>query len=173
MSQEPWTDEDDYSLARRSESGGWRYGSKDRAVLGGKGLALGIAVAHLTFCVLWGIQAPGWAIIFFVYSLLPVWAVGAAVGSLLGWALRRVRNQWLHVAAFFAGSLLMCAPFGGLSATGPLLVSSSIALAAGIGRLAAWKLVHINDAPKPEGPERATHPNPRDLRERRTQTRGT
>ncbi len=146
MSQEPWTDEDEYSLATRSPSAGWRYGPKDRVVLGGKGLAVGIAVAHLTFCALWGIQAPGWAIIVFLYSLLPVWAIGAAVGSLLGLALRRVRNQWLHVAAFFAGGLLMCAPFGGLSATGPLLFSSSIALAAAVGRLAAWKLVRINDA---------------------------
>ncbi|MET4540266.1 hypothetical protein ABIE37_002047 [Arthrobacter bambusae] len=146
MSQEPWTDEDEYWLATRSPSAGWRYGPKDRVVLGGKGLAMGITVAHLTFCVLWGVQAPGWAIIFFVYSLLPVWAIGGAVGSLLGLALRRARNQWLHVAAFFAGGLLMCAPFGGLSATGPLLFSSSIALAAGIGRLAAWKLVRINNA---------------------------
>ena len=146
MSQEPWTDEDEYSLATRSPSAGWRYGPKDRVVLGGKGLAMGIAVAHLTFCALWGIQAPGWAIIVFLYSLLPVWAIGAAVGSLLGLALRRVRNQWLHVAAFIAGGLLMCAPFGGFSASGPLLFSSSIALAAGIGRLAAWKLVRINDA---------------------------
>ncbi|PRB40540.1 hypothetical protein CQ020_16225 [Arthrobacter sp. MYb23] len=146
MSQEPWTDEDEYSSATRSPSAGWRYGPKDRVVLGGKGLAMGIAVAHLTFCALWGIQAPGWAIIVFLYSLLPVWAIGAAVGSLLGLALRRVRNQWLHVAAFIAGGLLMCAPFGGFSASGPLLFSSSIALAAGIGRLAAWKLVRINDA---------------------------
>ncbi len=146
MSQEPWTDEDEYSLATRSPSAGWRYGPKDRVVLGGKGLAMGIAVAHLTFCAVWGIQAPGWAVIVFFYSLLPVWAIGAAVGSLLGLALRRVRNQWLHVAAFIAGGLLMCAPFGGFSATSPLLFSSSIALAAGIGRLAAWKLVRINDA---------------------------
>ncbi|MFW0771837.1 hypothetical protein ACLRGI_01550 [Paenarthrobacter nitroguajacolicus] len=147
MSQEPWTDEDEYGLAGPHTSAEWRYGCKDRVVLGGKGLPMGIAVAHLTFCVFWGIQAPGWAIIFFGYSLLPVWIIGAAVGSLLGLALRRVRNQWAHVAAFFAGGLLMCVPFGGLSGAGPLLFSSSIALAAGIGRLAAWKLVRINDAP--------------------------
>jgi hypothetical protein len=145
MSQEPWTDEAEYGLASPHTSAEWRYGSKDRVVLGGKGLAMGIAVAHLTFCILWGVQAPAWAIIVFFYSLLPVWLVGAVVGSLLGLALRRVRNQWLHVAAFFAGGLLMCAPFGGLSGAGPLLFSSSIALAAGVGRLAAWKLALIND----------------------------
>ncbi|WP_458107497.1 hypothetical protein M1D51_18170 [Arthrobacter sp. R3-55] len=173
MSQEPWTDEAEYGLASPHPFAESRYGSKDRVVLGGKGLAMGIAVAHLTFCAFWGIQAPGWAIIFFGYSLLPVWMVGAAVGSLLGLALRRLRNQWLHVAVFFAGGLLMCAPFGGLSGTGPLLVSSSIALAAGIGRLAAWKLVRISVPAKPAGPERASTPNPRDLKERSGQTRGT
>lgn len=144
MSQEPWTGEDEYALATRSRSRGWRYGPKDRVVLGGKGLAVGIAVAHLTFCVLVSIQAPEWWIIFFIYSLLPAWAVGAAVGSLLGFALRRVRNQWLHIAAFFTGALLMCAPFGGLSPTGPLLFSLSIAVAAGVGRIAIWRLVRIN-----------------------------
>ncbi|MBT2584816.1 hypothetical protein [Arthrobacter sp. ISL-95] len=144
MSQEPWTDE--YALATRGPSVEWRYGPKDRVVLSGKGLALGIAVAHVTFCVLWGFQSPGWAMVFFFYSLLPVWTIGVAVGSLIGLALRRVRNQWLHVAAFFAGGWLMCAPFGGLSSTGALLFASSIALAASVGRLAAWKLVRINDA---------------------------
>ncbi|MDR6986442.1 hypothetical protein J2Y66_000912 [Paenarthrobacter nitroguajacolicus] len=153
MSQEPWTDENEYGLAAPIPSSGWRYGSKDRVVLGGKGLAMGIAVAHLTFCILLSSQSPEWAIIFFIYSFLPVWAIGAAAGSLFGLALRRVRNQWFHVAAFFAGSLLMCAPFGGLSPTGPVLFSLSIAVAAGVGRLAAWKLVHLNDAgmPKPRG----------------------
>ncbi|QSZ47686.1 hypothetical protein [Arthrobacter sp. D5-1] len=146
MSQEPWTDEDAYALATTRPTGGWRYGPRDRVVLSGKGLAVGVGVAHLTFSALLSSQSPEWAVVFFLYSLLPVWAIGAAVGFLLGLALRRLRNQWLHVAAFFAGGLLMCAPFGGLSATGPLLFSSSIALAAGIGRLAAWKLVRINDA---------------------------
>lgn len=149
MSQEPWTGEDEYALATRSRSRGWRYGPKDRVVLGGKGVAVGIAVAHLTFCVLVSIQAPEWWIIFFIYSLLPAWAVGAAVGSLLGLALRRIRSQWVHVAAFFSVGLLMCAPFGGLSATGPWLLSLSIALAAGVGRLAVWKLVQINHAGEP------------------------
>ncbi|BCW57403.1 hypothetical protein V3C41_04160 [Paenarthrobacter nicotinovorans] len=146
MNQEPWTDEDEYGLARPHTAAGWRYASRDRVVLGGKGLATGIAIAHVTFCVFWGIQAPGWAIIFFVYSLLPAWAIGAAVGALLGVVLRPVRNQWVHVSVFFGGALLMCVPFGGLSSTGAILFSSSIALAAGVGRLAAWKLVRINEA---------------------------
>ncbi|KUM34476.1 hypothetical protein [Arthrobacter sp. EpRS71] len=149
MSQEPWTDEDEYALATKRPTEGWRYGPKDRVVLGWKGLVVGIAVAHLTFCIFWGIQAPGWAIIFFGYSLLPVWAIGATVGSLVGLALRRVRSQWIHVAAFFAAGFLICAPFGALSSTGPLLLPLSIAIAAGVGRLAVWRLVRINHAGDP------------------------
>ncbi|WP_311214113.1 MULTISPECIES: hypothetical protein [unclassified Arthrobacter] len=147
MSQEPWSTNEDYALAARSPSTGWLYGPKDRVVLGGKGLAVGIAVSHLTFSILLSIQGPEWAVIFFMYSLLPTWAIGAGVGSLLGLALRRMRQQWVHVAAFFATGLLMCAPFGGLSSTGPLMFSLSIAVAAGVGRLAIWKLVRINDNP--------------------------
>ncbi len=116
---------------------------------GRQGTDSGIAVAHLTFCVLLSSQSPEWAVVFFIYSLLPVWAVGAAVGSILGLALRRVRNQWLHVAAFFAAGMLMCVPFGAFSSTGSLLFSSSIAVAAGVGRLAIWKLVRINRAGEP------------------------
>ncbi|UKA52140.1 hypothetical protein LFT48_03540 [Arthrobacter sp. FW305-123] len=150
MSQEPWTDEDESALATKRPSGGWRYGPKDRVMLGGKGLAGGIAVAHLTFCIFWGIQAPGWAIIFFGYSLLPIWAIGAAVGSLLGLALRRVRNQWLHVAAFFAAGAIICVPFGGFWSPSAWAFPLSIAVAAGVGRLAVWKLVRINHAGEPK-----------------------
>ena len=52
MSQDPWSIDEEYALAPRSPSTGWRYGPKDRVVLGGKGLTLGIAVAHLTFCMM-------------------------------------------------------------------------------------------------------------------------
>ncbi|WP_309076121.1 hypothetical protein [Paenarthrobacter sp.] len=149
MSHDPWSIDEECALATRSPSTGWRYGPKDRVVLGGKGLTLGISVAHLTFCALLSSQSPELAVVFFIYSLLPVWAVGAAVGSLLGLALRRVRNQWLHVAAFFAAGLLVCVPFGAFSSTGSLLFPTSIAVAAGVGRLAIWKLVRINRAGEP------------------------
>jgi len=149
MSQDPWSIDEEYALATRSPSTGWRYGPKDRVVLGGKGLTLGIAVAHLTFSVLLSSQSPEWAVVFFIYSLLPVWAVGAAVGSLLGLALRRIRNQWVHVATFFAVGFAVCVPFGAFSSTGSLLFSLSIAAAAGVGRLAVWKLVRINQMGEP------------------------
>ncbi|MFF2841994.1 hypothetical protein [Paenarthrobacter sp. NPDC057981] len=115
-------------------------------MIGGGGRAVGVAVAHLTFCLLLAAQSPGvWAIIFFIYSLLPVWVVGAAAGSLLGLILRRIPNQWMHVAAFFAAPLLMSAPLGGLSAAGPILFSLSMAIAAGFGRLSIWKMVRVKD----------------------------
>lgn len=148
MSRSSWDDfEEDNPPTTRGQFTNERYWPKDRVVLGGKGLAAGIAVSHLVFSALLSIQGPEWAFAFFLYSLLPVWAIGAAMGSLLGLALRRVPNQWLHVTAFFVIALLMCGPFGGFSSMGAFLFSTSIALAAGIGRLAVWKLVLVNDQP--------------------------
>ncbi|KQQ98518.1 hypothetical protein ASF74_13160 [Arthrobacter sp. Leaf145] len=73
-----------------------------------------------------------------------MWAIGVTAGSLLGLVLRRITNQWIHVAVFFLAPLLVCAPFGGLSPNGAIFFSMSIASAAGFGRLAIWKLVRIN-----------------------------
>ncbi|MDI2033332.1 hypothetical protein [Paenarthrobacter nitroguajacolicus] len=152
MNDDSWIDESEYGLMTPETRNSWRYGSKDRVVIGGKGLAVGITVAHLAFCLLLTVQSHGaGTIVFFIYSFLPVWAVGAAVGSLLGLALRRIPNQWIHVAAFFAGPVLICAPFGGLSGNGPILFSLSIAFAAGVGRLSIWKIVRIYG---PAGPSR-------------------
>ncbi|MDP9936050.1 hypothetical protein J2T11_002409 [Paenarthrobacter nicotinovorans] len=145
MNDDSWTDEAEYGLIAAGTRHSWRYGSKARVVIGGGGLAIGVAVAHLTFCLLLTLQLPGWAVLFFIYSLLPVWAVGAGVGSLLGLALRRVRNQWVHVAAFFAVPLLVCVPVGGLSQDGSVLLALSVAVAGGVGRLSIWKLVRVND----------------------------
>jgi len=153
-----WIDEAEYGLIAPGSRQEWRYGSKDRVVIDGKGLALGITVAHLTFCLLLTLQSPGWAILFFIYSLLPAWLIGAAVGSLVGLALRRIRNQWIHVVIFFAVPLLICAPFGGLSPTGPMLLSLFVAVAASFGRLAIWKIVRVND------------PTPRNMSERPAET---
>lgn len=120
-----------------------QYRPLHRVVLNGKSLALGVLVAYLVFSSLLAVQAPDWALIFFVYAAIPVAFIGTAVGALLGLAMRRVRNQWLHVAAFFATGALICLPFGGFSSWGATLFSLSIALAAGIGRLSVWRLVRI------------------------------
>jgi len=154
MNQKPWIEDDEFALELPNTSAR-SYGPRDRLVLGAKALFLGVAAAHLTFCVFWGLLAPPCAVMFFIYSLLPVWAVGYAAGALLGLALRRIRNQWLHVAGFFGAGLLMCAPFGGFSATGPLVFTTSVALAAAVGRLAVWKYVRIinpySRPPQPRG----------------------
>ncbi|MEV7661390.1 hypothetical protein [Paenarthrobacter sp. NPDC089316] len=145
MDDDFWIHESEYGLKTPKTGHGWPYGSKDRVVIGGGGLAVGVALAHLTFCLFLVVQSPGGrAIVFFIYSILPVWAVGVAVGSLLGLALRRIPHQWIHVAAFFAAPLLICAPFGWLSPTGPTLFPLSIAVAAGVGRLSIWKMVRIH-----------------------------
>ncbi|GGJ31627.1 hypothetical protein [Paenarthrobacter histidinolovorans] len=163
MNDDSWVDESEYGLGAPGSGNSWRYGSKDRVVIGGRSLAVGVAVAHPTFCLLLAVQSPGgWALLFFIYSLLPVWVVGLAAGSLLGLVLRRIPNQWIHVAAFFLVPLLFCAPFGGLSPSGAIHFSMSIALAAGIGRLTIWKIVRI-DKPyrasvpaNPQGSEQAS-----------------
>lgn len=114
-----------------------------RVTLGGKGQGMGVLVAYVAFSTLLSLQAPEYALIFFIYAAIPAALIGSVVGWLLGLVLRQVRNQWLHVAAFFVVGTLICAPFGGLSSLGTVLFSLSIATAAAIGRLSAWRLVKI------------------------------
>lgn len=125
----------------------WTYGPKDRVVLGWKGLVVGILISHLVFGVLLALSNPAWGVVLFVFSAPPSWGVAGAVGSLPGLALRRIRNQWIHVGAFFATAALMCVPFGGFWSPTAWAFPLSIAVAAGIGRLSVWKIVRINDGP--------------------------
>ncbi|MFI2564338.1 hypothetical protein [Paenarthrobacter sp. NPDC018779] len=134
-----WDDEMGLAEPRCSQ-----YDPRDRVILTGKSLAVGVPVAYVVFSSLLTTQAPGWALIFFIYAAIPAAFIGTAVGAVLGWALRRVRNQWIHVAVFFAAGALICVPFGGFSSWGATLFSLSIALAAGVGRLSVWKLVKLN-----------------------------
>ncbi|UVJ40177.1 hypothetical protein [Arthrobacter sp. CJ23] len=126
----------------------WRYGPKDRVVLSARALLLGAAVAHVVFVIALSAttgMAGQWFLILLVYSALPVWIVAIAAAMALGAALRRVRNQWIHVAAFFLAAAFMCVPFGGFTTPYGIAFSLSVALAAGIARLAVWRLVRIND----------------------------
>lgn len=144
--EDDW-EEEGPGLGRRSEPSEWRYGPKDRVVLGTRALLLGAVVAHLAFIIaLWTTtgMAGQWFLIFLVYSALPVWIVSIGAGMALGVMLRRIRNQWIHVAAFFLGGALMCAPFGAYASVSSLSFPISLALAAGVARLAVWKLVRIN-----------------------------
>ena len=158
MGMDPWPSNADYGLAPIRPSEGWRYGRRDRVVLGWKGLMVGIVIADVVFIIYWTVPAvisdPNHASYQFTmmgFSMLlgpiPIGAVGTAVGWPLGWALRHVSNQWIHVFVFFAAGALICVPFGGFWSPTPWVFSLSMALAAGIGRLAIWKLVHTNDDP--------------------------
>ncbi|MCP1412427.1 hypothetical protein J3D46_001693 [Paenarthrobacter sp. A20] len=70
------------------------------------------------------------------------------IGTLLGKALRAVRNQWVHVAAFVVSGTAAGALVGALFSTLPNIgFSVCTAVAAGIGRLSIWKLVRTNDEP--------------------------
>lgn len=132
------------ALAAMPQGPEWPYDAKDRVVLGWRGLIVGILVSHLVFGLLVTWAIPTWGIVIVIYSALPAWGVGAVAGTVLDLGLRRLRNQWLHVAAFFATGALICVPFGGFSSWGTSLFPVSMALAAGIGRLSVWRLVHIN-----------------------------
>ncbi|WP_207596243.1 hypothetical protein [Arthrobacter sp. D5-1] len=86
-----------------------------------------------------------------VFGVLPIGLVGLPTAMLLGKILRGIRNQWIHVAAFIvAGALvgtLVGVPFTGWTIHTLAYMTLPAALGAGIGRLAVWKLVRINDHP--------------------------
>lgn len=69
--------------------------------------------------------------------------VGAPVAVALAYVLRPVRNQWIHVGAFFLGTTLVFWVLGALAGfgwlTGSLGVWATVGFAAAIGRLAIWK----------------------------------
>lgn len=137
----------------------WPYDYRDRVVLGWKGLLVGVLVAHATFCALFvptmfgasiqsGLLVVIYCAVYILFGAIPIWAVGIPVGAVLGKALRTVRNQWVHAAAFVAAGALAGALVGALFDSLPIPgFSACTAIAAGVGRLAVWKLVHINDHP--------------------------
>lgn len=74
-------------------------------------------------------------------------ATGLPLAWILGYLLRPVRNQWIHVAAFFIVPTL---GFWGLGSmlgfgwsVGALELWATVGLAAAIGRLAVWKDVVV------------------------------
>ena len=131
----------------------WHYDAADKVVLGGKALFLGAFVSCIVFCTLLSIPTAissgtvAWVGAIFLFAAIPALVVGVVVGAMLDVCLRRLQNQWLHVAAFFAAGALICVPFGGFSSWGASLFPVSMALAAGIGRLSVWRLVKINPNP--------------------------
>ncbi|MBT2584815.1 hypothetical protein [Arthrobacter sp. ISL-95] len=140
----------------------WPYDARDRVVLGWKGLVVGVLVADVVFFlvprVISASQNPQYAEyqlsflpILIVVGALPIGLVGVPTAMQLGKVLRGIRNQWIHVAAFIAaGALvgtLVGVTFTGWTTHTLAYMSLPAALGSGIGRLAVWKLVHINDHP--------------------------
>lgn len=120
---------------------------KYRVVLSIRAFLLGAVVAHIVFAITLTITAGmgGYWIFVLLFSALPVWFVALVAGLGLGILLRRIRNQWIHVAVFFAAGALLCAPFGAYNSNSWLSVPVSVALAAALARLSVWKLVQIED----------------------------
>ncbi|WJH26039.1 hypothetical protein [Pseudarthrobacter defluvii] len=73
--------------------------------------------------------------------------IGLPLGWILGHLLRPVRNQWLHVAAFFVVPTLSFWALGSLLGFGwsleALALWATVGLAAAVGRLAVWKDVFV------------------------------
>lgn len=156
----------------------WPYGPNHRVVLGWKSLVVGILISDIAFFLLPGIMSASRSPQHSAYQLsllpivivvgaFPVSVVGVPAAMLVGKALRGVRNQWVHVAAFSAAGALV-GTLAGVSFTGwttHTLVHMSLpaALAAAIGRLSVWKLVHVRPehcVPLPRSGNTTAGPSP-------------
>lgn len=91
-----------------------------------------------------------WTIIIAAFYAAGIGLLTAApVGLVLGLALRKVPNQWLHVLAFFVVPALLAWIIIGLVAGSvgvPLLMALAIGVSAAVGRLAVWRLMDIRTA---------------------------
>lgn len=91
----------------------------------------------------------GMAIVVLLYAGAIGLVVGAPIAFLLGLALRPVRNQGLHVLAFFVvissvAWLIFSAMYGG-AAWETVWLSCLIGACAAVGRASVWKLVDVYD----------------------------
>lgn len=127
----------------------------DRRVLPGPlAAALGYAVACLvlatiaTVAVGWGTARDFWGYVWTVV-VAAFYAAGLGlftalpVALVLGWSLRRVLNQGIHVLAFFLVPALLAWLVIGLSVQSvmvPLLMGTAIGLSMAAGRAAIWRL---------------------------------
>ena len=130
-------------------------GSAARRVLPGPlAAALGYAVACLvlasiaTAVVGWGTARDFWGYVWTVI-VAAFYAAGLGlftalpVALILGWSLRRVMNQGIHVLAFFLVPTLIAWLIIGLivqSAMVPLLMGAAVGLSMAAGRAAIWPL---------------------------------
>ncbi|MFF1879935.1 hypothetical protein ACFVVC_00520 [Pseudarthrobacter sp. NPDC058196] len=74
-------------------------------------------------------------------------ATGVPLAWMLGYLLRPIRNQWVHVAAFFLVPTLGFWALGSLLgfgwSIGALGLWATVGLAAALGRIAVWKDVAV------------------------------
>ncbi|WP_455834087.1 hypothetical protein [Pseudarthrobacter siccitolerans] len=133
-----------------------RYGSPPKGVtLTGKALIKGLLISSTCWIaglliVVWQFSPQylgGFALMILIGGYGVAMVVGAPLAVALAYVLRPVRNQWIHLAAFFAGTTLVFWVLGALAGfgwfTGSLGVWASVGLAAAIGRLAIWKDVSV------------------------------
>ena len=128
--------------------------NRPRVVPGPLAIALGyliacIAVAAIaTVVVGWGASRDVWG---YVWAIVVTAFYAAGLGLfttlptalVLGWCLRRVRSQGLHVLAFFLVPLLLSWIIIGVTVHAvavPLLIGTAIGLSMAAGRAAIWRL---------------------------------
>jgi len=143
--------------------------AKDAAVrmkCGAGALLAGWFITFLLFCA--GLLLPmllldqngtgalGWSIIPIVlmYGFPPAALLGLPLGMLIAWPLRRVRNQWLHVAAFALGTgvvfwFVVWALSDKDDSSWSILIGLLAATCAAIGRTSVIKLVAGRTTPAP------------------------
>ncbi|EMY32470.1 hypothetical protein D477_019953, partial [Arthrobacter crystallopoietes BAB-32] len=91
----------------------------------------------------------GMAVVVLLYAGAIGLVIGAPIAFLLGLALRPVRNQGLHVLAFFivitaVAWLIFSVMYGG-AALETLWLAGLIGACAAVGRAAVWKLMDVRD----------------------------
>lgn len=95
----------------------------------------------------------GLALLILMYAYGVALVFAAPLAWLLGYLLRPVRNQWIHVAAFFAVPTLLFLTLGGVLGFGWTLENlgfwATVGAAAALGRWAVRKQVEL--VPLPSG----------------------
>lgn len=148
------TDQADDEVAPSAPAAANSAPGSPRVLPGPLASALGYLVACLvlasiaTLAVGWGTARDFWGYAWTVI-VAAFYAAGLGlftalpVALLLGWSLRRVLNQGVHVLAFFLVPTLLAWLIIGLSVqsvTVPLLMAAAIGLSMAAGRAAIWRL---------------------------------
>lgn len=113
------------------------------------GFLVGLTVLSLAFAATWGPEAgPGVFVMALLYGSLIGAVTGLPLGIVLGLLLRPVRNQWVHVGAFFAtfaaAAFLISALLSPSTGMGDNVPAALIfGGAAALARASIWNLVRV------------------------------